>query len=206
MAKEIEVKFLNTNHDEMRAKLNALGAKLKSPKTLYKRINLDFKDNSLHKLGSWVRLRDEGDKITLTHKIHKKDEEGQLLKVEEFEITVNSLDQAVSFLESINMKVKTYQENYRENWSLKTQSGLVEVALDQWPHVRPHIEIELESGDEESLKEACQALNLDFSEAVNDDICPVYMAEYDISKRSQLYNLDGGLRFNSPIKLNRKLT
>ncbi len=205
MAKEIEIKFLNIDHDDMRAKLKALGAKLKSPRTLYKRINLDFKDDLLHKLGSWVRLRDEGDKITLTHKIHSKSKKDQL-KIEEFEITVNSFDHAVSFLESINMKVKTYQENYRENWSLKTQSGLVEVALDQWPHVRPHIEIELESGDEKSLEEACQMLNLNFTQAINDDICPVYMAEYDISERSQLYDLEGGFRFNSPIKLNRKLT
>ncbi len=83
-------------------------------------IYLDFKDDLLHKLGSWVRLRDEGDKITLTHKIHSKSKKDQL-KIEEFEITVNNFDDAVIFLESLNMKVKTYQENYRENWILKLQ-------------------------------------------------------------------------------------
>jgi adenylate cyclase class 2 len=203
MAQEIEVKFLNINHDDIRAKLKELGAKLKSPKTLYRRINLDFDDGRLAKIGGWVRLRDEGDKITLTHKIHKNNSSGEL-EISEFEVVVDDFDSTKEFLESLGMLVKTYQENYRENWLLNLESGSVEVALDQWPHVKPHIELELESGNPRVIKQACKLLNLNYENALNDDICPVYIEEYYVSDRTELYNLKGGFRFDTPIELKRR--
>jgi hypothetical protein len=39
---------------------------------------------------------------------------------------------------------------------------------------------------------------------LQDDICPVYFAEYQVENRGQLYSLEGGFRFDAPIKLNRK--
>lgn len=204
MAKEVEVKILDIDHQNLGAVLKSSAAKLKSPKTMYRRVNLDFEDGRLAGKGGWVRLRDEGDKITLTHKIHTKLKDGEL-QVDEKEVIVDNFEDALEFLRSIGLKVKTYQENYRENWILKTKSGTVEVALDQWPHVKPHVEIELEEGSEKAIEEACKILSLDFSSAINDDICPVYMAEFEIEDRNQLYDLEEGFRFDQPIKFKRRV-
>ena len=205
MAKEIEVKFLNVDHDKMRAKLKTLGAKLKTPKTLFRRINLDLHDRYLSEIGSWLRLRDEGSKVTLTHKIHSKDASGELI-TKEFETEVSSFESALELLLSMGMVQKSYQENYRENWVLSLDEGEVEVALDQWPHVKPHVEIEFLSGKnpKAALKKAAKMLGLDYEKAVNDDICPVYFAEYQVENREQLYSLEGGFRFDAQIKLVRK--
>ena len=205
MAKEIEVKFLDVNHAVIRAKLKTLGAKLKTPKTLFRRINLDLHDRHLSEIGSWLRLRDEGSKVTLTHKIHSKDAGGELI-TKEFETEVSSFESALELLLSMGMIQKAYQENYRENWVLSLDEGEVEVALDQWPHVKPHIEIEFLSGKnpKAALKKVAKMLGLDYKKAVNDDICPVYFAEYQVENREQLYSLEGGFRFGNPIKLTRK--
>ena len=64
MKTEIEAKFLNISPDKLREKLRALGAKLLHAERAMRRKVFDFPNNRLGKEGAWVRVRDEGDKIT----------------------------------------------------------------------------------------------------------------------------------------------
>ena len=64
---EIEVKFLNIDSDSIEKKLIKIGAK-KIFEKLYKRKVFDYSDLRLDKAGAFLRLRDEGDKITMAFK------------------------------------------------------------------------------------------------------------------------------------------
>ncbi len=68
METEIEVKFLNINPEKFRKKLLALKAKRIYPETLMKIKTFDYPDKKLEKIGAWIRVRNEGNKITFSYK------------------------------------------------------------------------------------------------------------------------------------------
>lgn len=139
---EIEVKFLNIDPKKIQQKLLKLGAKKVFEKT-YRRKIYDHPDLRLDQKGAWVRLRDEGEKITLTFKqrLGIKDNEGNDDGVEEIEFEVSDFDKAQIFLERIELKEKGYQENKRIRYML----GNIEVDIDYWPLLNPYLEIEAKS-------------------------------------------------------------
>jgi len=75
---EIEIKFLEIDRDAIERHLLTLGAQ-KVGDFHYRRIVFDYQDFRLDKQGAWVRLRDEGDKVTFTFKqrlnkdVHSRD-------------------------------------------------------------------------------------------------------------------------------------
>lgn len=140
MQPEIEVKFLNVDHDVVRSKLNGLGATLDHPMRLMRRAILDYPDSRLRETGDaweWVRVRDEGDKTTITFKRVMRDDRKE---VYETEVEVSSYVKAVALLCAIGLEVKSEQETKRETWALDG----AEVVLDEWPWIPPYIEIEAE--------------------------------------------------------------
>ena len=172
MQTEIEAKFLNTDHDAIRAKLKKLGAKLEHPKRLMRRRNFDFQSLSLDKINGWVRVRDEGDKITMTYK--QLDHRG-LHGTKEVNLTIDDYEQAKAFLEAVNLECKSEQETTRESWSLDG----VQIELDEWPWIKPFIE--LEAKDEAGIKQAAKKLGLDWSKATHGSVELAYQAEYDVT-------------------------
>jgi adenylate cyclase class 2 len=69
MQTEIEAKFLDVDHDALRAKLRALGAVCEQPMRTMFRKGFDFPDRRLRKeKNGWVRIRNEGDKVTMSYK------------------------------------------------------------------------------------------------------------------------------------------
>jgi adenylate cyclase class 2 len=195
MAQEIEVKFLNVNHDDIRAKLKQLGAKLKSLKALHRRSVYDFIDLRLESVGGWIRLRDESDKITLTYKQRNKDDSGKVIEVLEEEVEVSNFESADKFLKAIGLIEKSSQENYREVWELNLNQSKIEIMLDEWPYAKPFIELELSDGQEEDLKNLAHSLNLSWDSAINDGIIPVYLAEYETTEKDIL-DYRGDIKFN----------
>ena len=67
MNQEYEVKFLDIDIPKLEKKLEEIGAE-KVGEFFYRRISFDFPDLSLNAKGAWVRLRDEGDRVTMTWK------------------------------------------------------------------------------------------------------------------------------------------
>jgi len=65
---EYEATFIDINKDEIRERLKKVNAKLIKPEFLQKRSVFDFPPGKEVK-GGFIRVRDEGDKITLTLKI-----------------------------------------------------------------------------------------------------------------------------------------
>lgn len=172
MKPEIEAKFINVNHDDLRAKLKVLGAECVQPRRLMKRKNYDFRDKRLERIGGWVRARDEGrGKVTMSY---KQLTDRSLTGTQEIEIVVDNYEKAVAFIEAIGMQVKSVQETKRESWLL----GEVQIELDEWPWVKPYLEIE--GPDESSVKKVASQLGFDWSAAKHGSVEIVYQAEYDL--------------------------
>ena len=72
----------------------------------------------------FVRIRDEGDKVTMTTKVFEN-----IKFPQEHEVTIGeSFDQGLKFLRSIGLEEKSYQETIREKWSHPLAHGqLVEI-------------------------------------------------------------------------------
>lgn len=174
MQTEIEVKFLGTDHDVVRAKPVSLGAKCVQPMTTMKRYNMDFPDKKLEKNGGWLRVRDMGNKITLTY---KNLESWTLTGVSEIEVEVSDFEKTHELLTAIGMTNKGHQITRRETWTHQD----VEIVLDEWPWIKPFIEIEGPS--EMQVQKIAKALGFDWKDAVFGSVEPAYIAEYDITEQ-----------------------
>jgi len=140
---EIEVKFLNIDADLLGKKLKDVGAK-KIFEKLYKRKAFDYPDLRLDKAGAWIRLRDEGDRITLAFKqrvgmavIPESNDEG----MEETEIEVNDFEKTAEIL----LKMGFAEKHYTENKRIRYQLDDIEFDIDFWPQLEPYLEIEASS-------------------------------------------------------------
>ena len=129
METEIEVKFLNVEFNVIRQKLNKLGAKLEQPMRTMRRVVLDYPDRRMQTSGNaWVRVRDEGDKVTLTYKTSIENEFGG---AQEIETTVGSYEKTIEIFKSLGFVVHADQETRREfECKVCSNGGLV----SKWNH------------------------------------------------------------------------
>lgn len=167
MKTEIEAKFLNIDIDEMRQRLHAAAATCEQPMRLMRRVL--FETEEMNKRHAYLRLRDEGDKISLTF---KQFEENSLTGAKEREITVSDFDTTVAILEEFDLHYHTFQESKRETWKY----GEVEVVIDEWPWISPYIEIEGET--EDAVVQAAHELGFDWKDAVFGSVDVIYNAEF----------------------------
>jgi adenylate cyclase class 2 len=169
---EYEATFINIDKEAMREKLRAIGAKLGKPEFLQKRITFGLPSG--HEInGGWLRVRDEGDKITMSLKIvdgEKIENQKEIcLKIDDFE-------NAVDFLKSIGCRNKAYQETKRELWLLDG----VEITIDEWPFLEPIVEIEAKT--EEEVRATSLALEFNYDEALFCSIDTIYNMKYGTPK------------------------
>lgn len=154
---EIEVKFLNIDPIFIEEKLKKLGAKRFFEK-LYRRKVFDYPDLRLHSQGAWVRLRDEGDKITLSFKqrIGIKSDDGRTndQSMREITIEVKDFEKSALFLTELGLQEKFYEENRR----IRYQFDDIEFDIDFWPQLEPYLEIETTSW--QKIDEAIKMLEL----------------------------------------------
>jgi len=168
---ELEAKFLDINPDKLRAALKKSGANLIHSERLMRRINFDFVDRRLYKSGGWVRVRDEGDKVTLSF---KKTVNDTLEGTKDLTIAVEDFDKTNDFLLAIGMVLKSYQETKRERWDLDG----VEVTIDTWPWIPTFVE--LEGRSEAQIKDAARRLGCDWTKAMFGAVASVYCLYYNV--------------------------
>lgn len=188
MQTEIEAKFLNVNFDEIREKLTELGAVCEQPMRLMRRtiVEPDFiKERGENSL---LRLRDEGDKVTLTWKEFR---DQSLTGAYERMVTVSDFDEMVEILKAAGLNYRSYQESRRETWTL----GDVEIVLDEWPWINPYIEIE--GPTEASVKETAEKLGFSWKDAVFGSADVIYKLEYPHLKNRGVIDVKE-VRFEDP--------
>jgi len=161
MKTEFEAKILEINVDEIISVLNELGAKKVGEKQ-QRRFVYDFTPK---KENSWVRLRTDGQKTTLTI---KEILNNKIDGTKEIEITVDNFDKTNLLLEKLGYIHKNYQENKRISYVFKS----VEIEIDFWPQIPPYLEIEGKSFDE--VKKMIKLLGFDLSQTTSINTTDVY--------------------------------
>lgn len=173
MNTEIEAKWLAIDAERIRVKLREIGAVTVAPKRMMTRKNFDYPDGRLERIGGWVRLRDEGNKMTLSYKqLHDRTLHG----TKEVNVIVGDFAATESFLIAIGLEQKSVQQTSRESWLL----GDVEIELDEWPWIKPFMEIEAKT--EHALLSTAEKLGLDMQNALHGSVEVAYQAEYDVTE------------------------
>lgn len=173
MTTEIEATFLETDHEQLRSKLKRLKARLLVPQTLMRRAIYDYPDLRLDKQAAWVRLRDEGERTTLTFKQRWSE---TIDGMREIEFEVEDFDTTAKFLQALGLVTKASQESKREIWQLDE----CEITLDTWPHIPPFTEIEGPS--ETNIQQLASKLGFDWNQALFDSIDAVYRRYFDVTR------------------------
>ena len=190
MKPEIEAKFLNVDFDDIRAKLIRLGAKCITPMRMMRRVVFDHQDDRLRSEHAWVRVRDEGDKITLTY---KQTEEKSFGGAKEIELQIDNYEKALDFFVAIGMKQLSDQETMRETWRL----GDAEVVLDEWPWLNPFIEIEAATKTE--VQTIANNLGLAWSDAVFGSVTTAYRLQYPAITADDHISKIERIKFDEPM-------
>ncbi|OGY09901.1 MAG: hypothetical protein A2700_00815 [Candidatus Blackburnbacteria bacterium RIFCSPHIGHO2_01_FULL_44_64] len=172
METEFEATFPNIDKNVAREKLKSLGALLKRPEYTQKRVVFNLPTGHEIK-GGWLRVRDEGDKTTMSLKVING---SRIEDQKEIYLEVSGFQQAELFLMSIGCERKAYQESKRELWILDN----VEITIDEWPFLEPYMEVEGKS--KESVKHVSEKLGFDFDKALFCSVAKLYNLKYGISE------------------------
>ncbi len=168
---EYEATFINIDKKNIRKRLKELKANLVKKEFLQKRAVFNLpRGHSIN--GAWLRVRDEGDKITMSLKIVDGD---KIEDQKEIQLKVDNFFEAKNFLKSIGCQEKAYQENKRELWNIDG----VEVTIDEWPFLEPFVEIEAKS--EWEVKKVAEEIGFDYNKAKFCSIDLLYQEKYNIS-------------------------
>jgi adenylate cyclase class 2 len=188
MKTEYEAKFTGVDIEAIRAQLKTAGATLEKPMRLMRRVTIDTPE--LKTKDAFVRVRDEGDRVTITYK------QFAALSVDgaqEHEIIVSDFNEAVALLAAAGLPHGSFQESKRETWMLDG----AEVVIDEWPWLQPYIEVEGESV--EHVKEVSAKLGFNWDDAVFGDVMAAYRQEYPhLTERDTVGNIPE-VRFSDPL-------
>jgi adenylate cyclase, class 2 len=169
---EYEATFQDVNKNDVRDRLKMAGAKLTRPEFLQKRATFFMPEG--HEIeGGWLRVRDEGDKITLSLKVVNGD---KIEDQKEIFLKVGDFGEAKKLLKTLGCIEKAFQESKRELWILDE----VEVTIDEWPFLEPFVEVEGLS--EDGVKKVSKKLGFSYEEAMFCSVDTLYSKKYNISQ------------------------
>ena len=191
MNTEIEVKFVDIDIDDVRARLEKVGAELEQPMRDMKRALIEEEHHAAENM--FIRSRDEGDKTTLCLKKKTKSlEESTIDSTYEIETTIGDFDTAVELFKVAGWHYITYQESRRETWRF----GDVEVVIDEWPWLQPMIEIE--GNSEAAVRAAADKLGFDWQTAVFGSVDVLYNRDYPNMTVRGIIDIKE-VRFSDPV-------
>lgn len=172
---EYEVKFFPIDLKIMRQKLQDAGASLKTPERLMRRCVFSAEANP-GMTCTYIRIRDEGDKVTMSAKQHATD--GKMDSQKEYETTVTDFETARQILLQAGLTQTGFQENKRETWQMP---GGTLVELETWPQLPNYLEIEGKS--EEAVENTARLLELDWSEHIIQSNDYLYAKHWDVDRK-----------------------
>lgn len=162
MGKELEVKVLNVNVEELENKLKKIGAELVK-KEYQRNIIFDTEDRFImNKHNAYLRLREVKDlnsnEVSKIFTLKKNISKGSLRENEEIETIIQDGEAIISILEHLNLNI--IHEGTKKRISYKYENILYEI--DIWnKETYPHPYLEIEVNNEEDLEKAIELLELD---------------------------------------------
>ncbi len=167
MNTEIEVKFIQVNHDTIRSQLQALGGICTHPMRLMRRVV--FVNEALESRHGWLRVRDEGDRVTVSY---KQRDSLDIHGTKEIETVAEDFEAITQIIRQLGNWIESYQESKRETWRV----GEVEVVLDEWPWLDPIVEIEGPTA--ESVEHIATSLGFSMEDAQYGSVMSAYRKQY----------------------------
>lgn len=188
MKTEYEAKFLQIDIDAIRSRLRAADATLEQPLRLLRRIV--YESPQLNAKNAYIRVRDEGHRVTLTY---KQFDALALDGAKELEVVVSDFQTTVDLLAAIGITGTAYQESRRENWRL----GDVDIMIDEWPWLVPYIEIEAD--EPAQVQSVAEHLGLAWADAAFGDIMVAYRDQYPHLDLNQQISVLPEVKFGDPL-------
>ena len=186
---EIVIQNKNIPMRELREKISSIGGKIVQKESIYYHI---VYVHPYRKNKDFIRLRNEGNRVTLTYKIHN-----HKFPVEH-EIIVNNLNEGNNILKLLGCKYKYECHKLREVWEL---DGCKEIVFDTYPGIETFAELECDSIKDILI--ILQKLNLDTNldkyERIR--INKYYNKKYGINTQSKNKNIKQKLTFKTAYDL-----
>ncbi len=173
--KEIEVRFLEINQQEIISRLAFLGFEDKGEDFFTEIIFYDAAGKWIEErkiITRYVRLRKNNQKTILTYKMHRQDI--PTTEAREIEFEVSDILAASELLEILGLKAFRKQEKKRHKFT----KGDVTVDIDTWPRVPTYLEIEAPT--EEHLKNTASDLGFGWDKAVYENAGNLIEKYYDL--------------------------
>jgi len=151
---EIEAKFCLRHLEDIRKRVIAHGALLKTDRLFERNLRFDTTDRELAGKKHVLRLRQDN-RATLTFKRPR----GQVETREEFEIEIDDFESGRKILEALGYTVTTLYEKYRETY----QIDFIQVMLDELPF---GCFVEIEGPSIEAIRQMSDQLELPWERRV----------------------------------------
>lgn len=140
--KELEVKILEINREEVQRTLISLGAR-KILDSEIRTLFFDFKDSRIQNMKDVLRLRKENGKTDLTY---KKVSLGEFAKqAEEYSVEVSSIEAAQQVLEHLGLFKTEDMAKHRISYRLNSARFDIDRFLGTYDFIPEFLEIEAES-------------------------------------------------------------
>lgn len=152
---EIELKFLNINVEEIKNKLNKLGAQIKYDALTQSYPFLKNGFSASNSSQKYLRIRKVNDDVTITYKDPAK--ESDMTSREEIEIKVNDYNKAILLLEKLGFQKGEIFRKHRIHYELEN----IHFELDTLDNIPTYLEIETQTEDD--MKSICLKLDLDIN-------------------------------------------
>jgi adenylate cyclase class 2 len=197
MQQEIEAKFHLSEKNAIRPRLTQSGFVCTKPETLMRRCNFQFAAKDEFSAGKkWARVRDEGDKVTMT--VKEITDINNVTGTLETELVIDDFDKGCALLTACGLHRMSLHENRRETWKGKD----VVITIDTWPDLDPILEIEAVSVA--VVDTTCTALGLDRKDAFYKPVDFVYGQKYGVTPEEVLKLPE--ITFEKPPNLFLKIT
>jgi adenylate cyclase class 2 len=171
---EVEVKFKIDDLKTLARKLRAAGFKVKTKRKHEMNVLYDFPDGRLRKRGDVLRIREYGEKWTVTHKT--KGTAGRHKTRTELETEVSDGKQLAAIFDAIGLKPTFRYEKFRTEWT----DGKGEVVVDETP-IGNIAEIE---GDPKWIDETAKKLGIADADCITKSY-PELFSEWKRENRSK---------------------
>ena len=192
METEYEAKFYPVDKDDIRKKLEKIGAELIVPERKMRRALIGSETNPQFKC-NYIRVRDEGDKITLSAKIHAESD-GKVSDQKEAVVEVSDYEDTVKIFKMMAFEIDMYQETLRETWEYED----AEIVIDTWPGLEPYIEIEAKS--EQQVKEIGEKLGFDWDDKYITAVSSIFSDVYGLTVDEVMEKIENITFKNNPFQ------
>ena len=181
---EFEIRIYNFNERKVKKIIKDNGGELINKKRVMPVIVYTHPNK---KKDIYIRIRDEGQQITLTVKTKLKSK----YPIER-EVEINSVEEGEAILKLLGFKEKYRIEKIRETYNLK---GCKEIVFDSMPGLPNWMEIDCHS--ESSLKKIAKKLGFTLEDHSTHGVSDRYVELYGITKNRKL----GDLTFKTAKKV-----